>query len=431
MVIDMFTKTMRRPCKGPAKVRAGLGWAGMGNLLVSLAVLGGCESKQDQALTTMPPPVVVVSLPVVREVTEYLEATGNTEPLESVVVQARVKGFLESIHFTPRQRVKKDDLLFVIDPRPFQVALDQAKGQLALRQAQAKFAEYDLSRVTKLGAQDAAAERERRESQSKMEEAQAAVVIAQSAVDEAQLDLDFANVKAPISGRISRNLVDVGNLINPGQDQLATITNDDSVYAYFNVSEPDVLRLTRKYGRVRQQTASQPHEQVPAFLGLMDETDYPHEGWLDYVDPRVDPSTGTISVRGVFPNPDDILKAGFFVRIRIPIGKPESALLVAEQALGMDQGQSYLLVVNDKNRVEYRRVHTGLLENGLRVVTDGLAAEDRVIVIGLQRVRPGVEVSPQPAPMDSVANGTFHSQVPATGPAAGAATRQAAGHSGR
>ncbi len=390
-----------------------------GWLFVPLAVVG-CQPGHKEAGGPLPPATVLVSRPIVREVTEYMEATGNTSPLESVTVQARVRGFLHSMNFQPEQRVQKDQLLFVIDPRPFEVALAQAQGQLQLREAQAKFAEYDLSRITKLGAQDAAAEREQRESRSKMEEAQAAVVIAQSAVDEAALNLDFAHVKAPIAGRISRNLVDVGNLINPGQDQLATITNDDSVYAYFNVSEQDVLRLQRTYGTVRRQAASQPGTppplRIPVYLALMDEDAYPHVGSVDYVDPRVDPATGTLSVRAIFPNTDGFLRAGMFVRIRIPVGKPHPALLVAEQALGMDQGQYYLLVVDGQNKVGYRRVQVGVPERGLRVITEGLGEHEQVIVIGLQRVRPGATVSPQLVAMDSVAGVVSRPAAPSTKP---------------
>jgi len=392
----------------------------------------GCKQGQKEAAGPLPPATVLVSRPIVREITEYMEATGNTSPLESVTVQARVRGFLESMNFQPEQRVQKNQLLFVIDPRPFEVALEQAKGQLQLRQAEAKFAEYDLSRMMKLEAQDAAAERERRESRSKMEEAQAAVVIAQSAVDEADLNLDFAHVKAPIAGRISRNLVDVGNLINPGQDQLATITNDDSVYAYFNVSEQDVLRLQRTYGNIRRQAASQPGTppplQIPVQLALMDEDTYPHIGSLDYIDPRVDPGTGTLSVRALFPNTDGFLRAGMFVRIRIPLGEPTPALLVAEQALGMDQGQYYLLVVDGQNKVEYRRVQVGVLERGLRVITEGLGEHEQVIVIGLQRVRPGATVSPKLVPMDSVAGGISKPATPSTEPASESPSPTHAGH---
>jgi RND family efflux transporter MFP subunit len=391
---------------------------GLSGVAILLTVsTGGCRQSRKQAAPPLPPATVMVSQPVVRDITEYLETTGSISALESVVVQARVKGFLDSMHFTPEQKIKKDDLLFVIDPRPFEVALEQAKGQLQLRQAEARFAEYDLSRMTKLQAQDAAAEREERQSRAKMEEAQASVVIAQSAVDEANLNLNFAHVKAPIAGRISRNLVDIGNLINPGQDQLATITNDDSVYAYFNVSEQDVLRLSRIYGDTRRKAVTEPGKTppatIPVHLALMDEDDYPHAGSVDYVAPTLDASTGTLSIRGIFPNPIGFLRAGYFARIRIPLGKPKPALLVAEQALGMDQGQYYLLVVNNKNKVEYRRVRTGLLDKGLRVIEEGLGENDHVIVIGLQRVRPGAEVKPEIIPMDSVAQAT---RRPATKP---------------
>lgn len=426
----MPLKTNRAFCKNRSirgKICRGFAFGLPGIAILLATSVGGCRDGHKHAAAPLPPATVMVSRPVEREITEYLEATGNTSALESVVVQARVKGFLESMHFTPEEKVKKDQLLFVIDPRPFEVALEQAKGQLQLRQAEARFAEYDLSRMTRLQAQDAAAEREERQSRAKMEEAQASVVIAQSAVDEAKLNLDFAHVKAPIAGRISRNLVDIGNLINPGQDQLATITNDDSVYAYFNVSEQDVLRLSRMYGGARRQAVAEPGKdppvEIPVHLALMDEAEFPHAGRIDYVAPTLDAATGTISIRAVFPNPDGFLRVGYFVRVRIPVSKPTPALLVAEQALGMDQGQYYLLVVNDKNKVEYRRVRTGILDKGLRVIEEGLDPNDHVIVIGLQRVRPGAEVIPETVSMESVTQVTTRPAAkPATEPAPSKAT---------
>ncbi len=382
-------------------------------VLVSGCFLEGCKPPPPR-VAEPPPPVVSVAVPLEQEITDYLDFTGNTAALESVQLRARVKGFLESIHFTAGARVNKDDLLFVIDPKPFQASLDRAKAELKSRQAALQLAEFDYNRLKKLYEQGDAAEYEYNSAVANRNSALAGVAGAEAAVVEAQLNLDYTQVKAPTSGRISRNLVDVGNLVGAGDSTLlATIVNDDSVYAYFTVSELDLLALLRQYPR--RPTTTQPNVQKPpVFLALADEKEYAHQGVVDSSDPQLDPSTGTLQARAVFPNPDGLLTPGLFARIRVPVSQPRKALMVSERALGLDQGQRYVLVVNEQQVVEYRRVQTGALEQGLRVIVNGLNANEQVIVNGLQRVRPGVKVSPQRVDMN-----TFK----ATGTAAASATR--------
>lgn len=372
-------------------------WIGSCFLLGVWAGGFGCRAKAPVP-ASMPPTVVTVAHPAQQEVTEYLTATGRTEPFETVEVQARVQGFLESMHYRPRDRVEKDALLFVIDPRPYKARVDAAKAAVSAREADLKFARFDYGRIEKLAQQDAAAGVELVQSEAKRDAAEAALAEAKASLEAAELDLGFTRVTALIGGRASREEVGVGNLVTPNK-LLATIVNDDLIYAYFDVSEQDVLRFTRTYPRVQRAPATRPQtapeDSPPAFMGLMDEDGYPHAGWIDYADTQVDPGTGTLTLRAVFPNPDGFLIPGYFARIRAPLGPPRKALLVTERALGLDQGQRYVLVVNTANVVEYRAVRAGVLERGMRVIEEGIGAEDRVIVNGLQRVRPGVTVQPQ------------------------------------
>lgn len=375
---------------------------------------GGCKPPPPKTVE-IPPPMVSVAIPLEREITDYLDFTGNTAALESVQLRARVKGFLESIHFSAGSRVNKDDLLFVIDPRPFQASLEKAEAELKSREAALQLAEFDYTRVKNLYEQGDAAEYEYNSAVANRNSALAGVAGAKAAVEEAKLNLDYTQVKAPIGGRIGRNLVDVGNLVGAGESTLlATIVNDDSVYAYFTVSELDLLALLRQYPR--QSTTTQPNDRKPpVFLALADEKDYAHQGIVDSADPQLDPSTGTLQARAIVANPSGLLAPGLFVRIRVPVSQPRKALMVSERALGLDQGQRYVLIVNEQQVVEYRRVQTGALEGGLRVIVNGLQAGEHVIVNGLQRVRPGAKVSPQRVDMNTFkATGT--ASAPATRP---------------
>jgi RND family efflux transporter MFP subunit len=369
-----------------------------------VAAICGCARRPAPPAPT--PAEVTVSRPVTQEVAEELEFTGTTAPLESVDVRARVTGFLEEVHFQPRAKVKRGDLLFTIDQRPFKNALDNFVGAEAALQAQLIKAQSDLEKMQRLWPQGAASQDELTEALSTRDTLNGQIAQAQAQIHSAQLDLDFCKVTAPTDGRISRNLIDPGNIVTADHTVLATIVNDDAIYAYFNASERDVLVIreqTRQQLEAADKTFRQQPElsevRPPAFIGLMTEDGFPHAGFIDYAAPELDASTGTIQLRARFDNTDGVLLPGLFVRVRVPVGQPHAALTVTERALGSDQGQRYLLVVNDKNVVEYRPVKVGTLHDGARVILAGLKPDDWVIVNGIQRVRPGVTVKPIQAPM--------------------------------
>lgn len=350
-------------------------------------------------MPAMPPPEVDVSLPVSQQVTDYLEYTGSTAAIEYVDVIARVKGFLESIRFEPRQKVKKDDLLFVIDPREYKYKLEQAEAELAGKKAALELAKYELKRIEGLFNKMMAAEYERNTAIANLDSAKAGVDAAQAAVHDAQLNLDYTQVKSPISGRVNRNFIDVGNLVDSDKTILTNIVNDESIYVYYNVSERDLLEWTSKHPEQSGNAANQ-KPQFPVYMGLANEPDFPHEGTIDYADTRVDSGTGTLRVRAIFPNPNGSLLPGLFARVRIPV-ETRPALLVPTIAIGAGQSGRYLLVVNGKNVVEQRQVHLGQAVGRMRVIDEGLKPADRVIVNGLQRARPGSPVSPKTVSVDS------------------------------
>lgn len=368
--------------------------------------LAGCDRQALGPAATAPPAEVTISRPLVQEVTDWMEGTGTTAPLEEVEVRARVTGFLQHVHFEPRARVKPGDVLFTIDPRPFRNALDSATAALAATQAQLVKAQADLEKVQSLIERGAASEDELTSALATRDSLKAQGSANEATIANARLQLDWSSVTAPIHGRISRNLVDPGNLVAADTTVLATIVNDTSIFVYFNATERGVLTLREHVRRQLAAMGAPPDKQPevreanwPAYVGLMTEEGYPHAGVIDYVAPALDPGTGTQQLRMVIPNEGGLLLAGLFVRVRVPVSKPYAALTVTERALGLDQGQRYLLVVNDQDVVEYRPVTVGTLHAGLRGITAGLSPTDRVIVNGIQRVRPGLKVKPIEAPM--------------------------------
>jgi multidrug efflux system membrane fusion protein len=335
-----------------------------------------------------------VSKPVVKEVVEWDEYTGRLEAVDTVDVRARVNGYLESIHFKDGQTVKAGDLLFVIDPRPYQAELDKAEAELRLAKAKLSLAENDLRRAKHLVSARAISEEEADTKASDEQVARATVEQAQAVVNAAKLNVEFTQVRAPISGLISRKNVTVGNLINGGTGGtlLTTIVSLDPIYCYFEADEQSYLRYTHL-----EQEGMLPdprHAQNPAYMELSNETGYPHKGYVDFIDNRLDPNTGTIRGRGVFPNPGNVLTPGLFARMKITGSGQYEALLVPDEAVGSDQSQKYVMVVNSENTVEYRQVTLGPRVNGLRVIRQGVSPDDRIIVKGLQRAMPGAKVSP-------------------------------------
>jgi RND family efflux transporter MFP subunit len=317
--------------------------------------------------------------------------------VDSVEVRARVWGYLDKVHFKEGALVRKGDVLFEIDPRTYQATLVQAEGNVLQMEARLTRLEADVARAQHLVTKGSMSREEYDRTVGDRGEAAGALVAYRAAVDRARLDVEFTKVVAPISGRVSRYVVTVGNLVQAGDQSggtlLTTIVSVDPMYAYFDVDEHTVLRVRQL---VREGKADSPRDGgVPVRLGLANEEGFLHEGTINFVDNQVSPKTGTMRLRGVFPNQDQVLAPGLFVRVRAPIGRAHKALLVSERALDSDQGQKILYVVSDKDEVVARPVHLGALHDGLREITDGLTPGDRVIVSGLQQVRPGVKVEPK------------------------------------
>jgi RND family efflux transporter MFP subunit len=356
--------------------------------------MAACAQQQPTAAPP-PPPKVTVSQPVNREVVEWEEYTGRLEAVESVEVRARVNGYLQSIHFKNGATVKQGDLLFVIDPRPYQAELERAKAELALANARLERMNKDLARAQMLVRSRAVSEEEVDTRVSDQRQAQETVQAARATVNATQLNVEFTQVRAPISGRISRNLVSVGNLINGGTTQstlLTTIVSLDPIYCYFEADERSYLkgiRQLRNGDRMNGRAGKQ-----PVYVALADEENFPHQGSIDFLDNRLDQNTGTITARAVLPNPDLLLAPGLFARVRLPAGDKYKALMLPPEAVGSDLSQQFVFVVDDQNLVQSRKVTPGPLIDGLRVIRDGLQPDDWVIVKGVQRAKTGSKVDP-------------------------------------
>ncbi len=347
-----------------------------------------------------PPPEVTENAPVLKEVTQYLEYTGTTAAVESVEIRGRVGGYLQEIHFKPRAKVKAGDTLFVIDPRPYETKVKLSQAALDSKRAALRIREIELDKYLNLATKEVIPGLKLDDVKATRDMAKAEVEQAAANLDSAKLDLAYAHVKSPIDGRISRHLVDIGNLISPTDNSLlANVVQDDSIYVYFNLSEIDLLKLTRKANRNKENPT--PGElDTSAYMALADETGYPRTGVLDYTDIKVDPSTGTIQMRAIFKNPKGILYPGMFARVRIPL-ETQEAMLVPDVAVLNDQGGKYVLVVKADNVVEIRRIQAGALLNDMRIIESGLKVSDRVIVSGTQKARPGSKVTPVTAMANS------------------------------
>ena len=365
-------------------------------LLCALATLiASCGEGQKQAGAPPPPPVTVAK-PVKRTVTDFDEYVGRFTAINSVEVRARVSGYLDGVHFKDGQIVKQGDLLFTIDKRPFQNTLDQARANLAQAKSNLAFTQSDYTRGQQLVRDKTITDQTFEQRAQAFHNAEAAVSNNEAAVRQAELDIEFTELRAPVNGRIGDRRVSPGNLVTGGTTGnttlLATIVSLDPVYCYFDADERSILKYQQL---AREGRADNIRDgKMDCVLELANESGFPHKGVLDFVDNRVDPATGTMSVRGVFANADRTLQPGFFARIRVPGSAKYSALLIPDQAVGTDQGQKFVFTVNSQDIPEYKIVNLGPIIDGLRVVRQGIQSNDWVVVNGLMGVRPGAKVNP-------------------------------------
>jgi membrane fusion protein, multidrug efflux system len=361
-------------------------------LLVMAALLAACDSNP--TVTAAPPPVTVAR-PLQKSITEWDEYTGRFAAVESVEVRARVSGFIDSVHFNEGQMVKEGDLLFIIDQRPYQIAVEQAKAEVERAKAELDIASLDVQRAAPLARSQALTEREFDTRKSTERDAAGQVASADAALKQAQLNLDWTEVRAPTTGRISDRRVDRGNLITGGQTGatlLTVIVSTDPIHFVFDGSEADFLRYLRLAAAGARPSSRD--VQNPVSVRLADEVDYTHHGRMDFVDNAINAKTGTIRGRAVFENKDGLLTPGFFGRLRL-FGGEHEALLVLDAAVASDQSRKIVFTVADDGTVGTKLVELGPIVDGLRVIRSGLAPGDRIIIDGLQRARPGQKVKPE------------------------------------
>lgn len=378
----------------------------IGLVMLSLAISAIAGCKDDGSANTYappPPPEVIVANPVQRDVVKYLTYTGVLEASERVELRARIQGFLEKINFQPGQRVEKGDVLFEIDSRQYEAAVEQAKANVQARKATLVGAENDAKLAREMADQRAGSEIDALIKAARRDTFVAEVAEAEAQLIDATLNLEFCRIVAPMDGRITRNYVDIGNLVGRGEPTLlAEIIQATPAFLTVDVSEADVLEVRRERMASQEEPQSAEVEpgQIeagkwrPCELALSDRPEFEHKGHIDYVDPKVDPETGTLRVRTRYENLDEVLLPGLFSRVRFPMSSRQ-ALLVPESALLRDQQGRYALVVNDKDEVEAKRVEIGVLDGSMRVVEKGLEATDRVIVLGVLKARPGAKVTPK------------------------------------
>ena len=395
--------------KSPAGVSYLKNFVQAAAILLIVWMFAACDQRNEYV--EPPPPKVTVAKPLQKAIIDYLEFTGTTHAFEEVELRARVAGFLQSMEFTPGNLVGKGDLLFVIDPREYESELNAAEAELGSAEATLKRAQTEFDRAQKLFKQKAGAETDVVKWRGERDVARAAVLRAKAKVEKAGLDLSYTKVTAPLSGRVSRNFVDLGNLVGESEPTLlTTVTRYDPMYVYFNLNERDLLKVMTMNRNEIEKKGLDPAKdtevkaEISLFLGLANEEGYPHEGKLDFAESSVDAGTGTLQLRGVFSNPGSspVLLPGLFTRLRMPVEKRENALLVTERAIGSDQSGRYLLTVNSENMVEKKPIRMGQLVDGLRVIEEGLQPDDRVVVNGLQRARPGALVDPEQTDMKSL-----------------------------
>jgi len=371
--------------------------------LTALSACGAENTSSGDGAT--PPPEVTVARPAVAEITEWDDYTGRFQAVESVDIRARVSGYLESIHFTDGAVVEKGDLLFVIDPRPFEAALARAEAQLVEAQTRLDLAEKNLLRAADLLDDGNISRQIYDQRMQERDGAAAALAAAQAAVKSARLDLGFTRITAPVSGLISREFVSVGNLVSGGSADstlLTRINTIDPIHVYFDADESAYLkyvRLDRTGERISSREAAN-----PVRVSLVDEEGFPHRGHMDFVDNQIDAQTGTIRGRAILDNPDHLMVPGMFARVQLQGKGPYDAILLPDEAITMDQARRVVYVLEDGDTVAPRAVETGPKTRGLRVIRSGVERSDRVVIKGIQRLRPGMTVSASEASISTDAS---------------------------
>ena len=357
-----------------------------------LALLMACG--QENRFVEPPPPKVTVELPLQQTFTPYLEATGNAASINTVKLLARVQGYVQEIKYQDGATVKKGTPLFVIEPEPYKVQLEQAQAAEEGAKATLINNEAEFTRQQQLQAKDVSTQANLDKARAARDTARASVLQAQAATQTAEINLGYTTVSAPFDGVVTARQVSVGELVG-GQhtSELASIVQMDPIWVWFNLSERDVQRVRAQMAK-RDVTIAELINIVPVEVGLQTDTGYPHKGVLDYVSPDLNQSTGTLQVRGIFENAKGALLPGYFVRVRVPL-RPEQALLVPEVAVGSDQAGRYVLTVNADGIVEQRRVQLGQTSGAMRVVESGLKPDERVVVSGILDAVPGQKVDPQ------------------------------------
>jgi RND family efflux transporter MFP subunit len=366
--------------------------------VLALLFLTGCGDKPSQPAAAAAPPVTVAQ-PIKRTVTDWDEFTGRFEAVEEVQVRARVGGFVTNVEFRDGAIVHAGDLLYVIDSRPFEAVALQADGQLSDARAKAELARRELDRALTLVTTSAVSESVVDQRRQTLQAAHAAEMQAEGALKAAKLNIEFTHVMAPMDGRVGRHLVSVGNLVQGSEGNatlLTSIVTLDPIYIYFDVDEATYLKNNRLWFEGRRPSSRDTPN--PVQVTLTGEAKPSHEGKMDFLDNRLDVSTGTLRSRAVIPNKDFSILPGQFGRVRLIGSSPYEALLLPDVAIATDQSRKIVFVVKDDNTVEAKQVTLGPLDDGLRVIRDGLKAEDRVIVDGIQRARVGAKVTPQAAP---------------------------------
>jgi RND family efflux transporter MFP subunit len=371
--------------------------------ILAVMLLAGCG--EEKKAVEVPPPVVTVTAAEQREVKDWDEYTGRLAPMGTVEVRPKVSGYLTEVKFDDGDMVKKGQVLFVIDPRPYQADQDRAQGEYDQADSSMKLANAEYDRARQLRERGATSAGDFDKASASFLKAQGAVLTARAALERARLDLEFCRITSPIDGHASLANITVGNLVSPQTEKpLTTIVSMYPVYAYADVDERSLLRYVRFYYAFKKVLPGDEDKvKVPIQLSLQDEKDFPHTGYIDFLDNRVDPETGTIRIRGVFDFENGLLGPGLFVRLRIPAGQPYQAVLVPQRSVISMQGEKLVVVIGQDNIAAFRPVELGTLNAGLQVIRKGLAAGERVVVDGLLKVRPGEKVDPKPVPTEKQA----------------------------